>query len=167
LLRRHQHIFSQVDIKYDPDASSITPIILHLRPHLDLLFSGCHQRLHTICVRKLRLLDPPVTLRYKDVVLASKEEVLRRLIVSRTFGPTYYGDDLRYPGVTFSFEDDALVEGFKGSKGQTDDKMQEVKRVLISQKPREGEEQDTLGEVAQCPIMAGEVARAVVKAKQI
>jgi hypothetical protein len=87
------------------------------------------------------------------------------LIVSRTFGPTYYGDDLRYPGVTFSFDDDALAEGFKGSKGQTDDKMQEVKRVLISQKPREGEERDALGEVVQCPVMAGEVARAVVKAK--
>src|SRR3984957_8506769 len=106
LLRGLQHIFPQVDIKYDPDASSTTPIILYLRPHLDLLFSGYHQRLHTICLRKLRDPNPPVTLRYRDKILSSSEEVLVRLCVSRHFGPTYPGDDLRYPGVSFTFEED-------------------------------------------------------------
>lgn len=165
LLRNLQHAFPQVDIKYDPDASSVTPIILHLRPHLDLLFSGKHQRLHTICLRKLRDPNPPVTLRYKDVVLSSSEEILRRVIVSRTFGPTYPGDDLRYPGLWFSFEEDGIGEGLKGA--QLEDRMQEVKRVLISQKGNDGKDQDALDEVAESSIMAGDIRQAVVKASTV
>ncbi|KAK7470533.1 hypothetical protein VKT23_001958 [Stygiomarasmius scandens] len=161
MLRRMQHVFPQVDIKYDPDASSITPIILHLRPHIDLLFSGKHQRLRTICVRKLRDSSPPVTLRYKDTILSSPEEVLRRVGVSRTFGPTYAGDDLRYPGIWFSFEEDGLGEGRTGT--QSEDRMQEVKRVLVSQKDLDTQEGDALGEVAYCPIMDGDISLAVVK----
>ena len=156
-------MFPQVDVKYDPDFSATTPIILHLRPHLDLLFSGYHQRLHTICVRKLRVPHPPVILRYEDAILSSTENVLRRLNVKRTFGPTYPGDDLRYPGIIFSFEDDGLTEGLKGTKGQAEDKMQEVKRVLVSQKPREGDVHDALDEVAECPVMAGDISRAIAK----
>lgn len=165
LLRNLQHAFPQVDIKYDPDASSVTPIILHLRPHLDLLFSGKHQRLHTICLRKLRDPNPPVTLRYKDVVLSSSEEILRRVIVSRTFGPTYPGDDLRYPGLWFSFEEDGIGEGLKGA--QLEDRMQEVKRVLISQKGNDGKDQDALDELAESSIMAGDIRQAVVKASTV
>ncbi|KAJ6628722.1 hypothetical protein B0H10DRAFT_1988979 [Mycena sp. CBHHK59/15] len=162
MLRRLQHSFPQVDIKYDPDASSTTPIVLHIRPHIDLLFSGKHQRLHTICLRKLRLGDPPVTLRYKDVVLSSPEDVLSRVFVSRTFGPTYpSGDDLRYPGVWFSFEEDGMGDGLKGI--QSEDKMQEVKRVVVSQKEPEGDGRDALGEVAECAAMDGDISRAVVK----
>ncbi|THV08445.1 UPF0183-domain-containing protein [Dendrothele bispora CBS 962.96] len=161
MLRRMQHVFPQVDIKYDPDSSSITPIILHLRPHIDLLFSGKHQRLRTICVRKLRDTSPPVTLRYKDTVLSSPEEVLRRVGVSRTFGPTYAGDDLRYPGIWFSFEEDGLGEGRTGT--QSEDRMQEVKRVLVSQKELNTQEGDALGEVVYCPIMDGDISLAVVK----
>lgn len=101
-IRRLPHQYPQVDIKYDPDTSCTTPIILHLRPHIDLLFSGYHQRLHTIALRKLRDPSPPLTLRYKDAILSSPEDVLVRLGVNRTFGPTYPGDDLRYPGVSFS-----------------------------------------------------------------
>ncbi|KAJ6515790.1 hypothetical protein C8R45DRAFT_957618 [Mycena sanguinolenta] len=167
LLRRLQHSFPQVDIKYDTDASSTTPIILHVRPHLDLLFSGKQQRLHTIVVRKLRFGDPPVTLRYKDVVLSSPEEVLKRVFISRTFGPTYPppGDDLRadlrYPGVWFSFEEDGMGDGLKGI--QSEDRMQEVKRVIISQKEQDGEDRDALGELVECSAMDGEIARAIVK----
>jgi hypothetical protein len=163
LLRGLQQLFPQVDIKYDPDASSITPIIVHLRPHIDLLFSGYHQRLHTICIRKLRDPNPPVILRYKDVVLSSSEEVLIRVSVSRTFGPTYPGDDLRYPGVLFSFEEDVMGEGLKGVVTHSEDRMQEVKRVIVGQKGEDGEEQDALDEVMECPVMYGDVARAVVK----
>jgi hypothetical protein len=163
MLIRLQHLFPQVDIKYDPDASSTTPIILHLRPHLDLLFSGHHQRLHTICLRKLRDPHPSVTLRYKETVLSSSEEILRRLGVSRTFGPTYPGDDLRYPGLWFSFDEDGMGEALKSPTTQSEDRMQEVKRVLVFQKGLDSEGQDALGEVAECPIMAGEVSRAVVK----
>jgi hypothetical protein len=163
LLRGLQHMFPQVDIKYDPDASSVTPIILYLRPHIDLLFSGYHQRLHTICLRKLRDPNPPVTLRYKDALLSSSEEVLIRVGVSRTFGPTYPGDDLRYPGVSFSFEEDVIGEGLKTAAKHSEDRMQEVKRVIIGQKGVDGQERDALDEVTECPVMFGDVARAVVK----
>lgn len=152
-----------MDVKYDPNSSSTTPVILHLRPHLDLLFSGYHQRLHTICLRKLRDPHPPVTLRYKDTILSSSEVLLRRVDVRRTFGPTYSGDDLRYPGVWFSFEEDGLTQGLKGTNSQPEDRMQEVKRVFVSQKGYDGKETDALDEVAECPSMVGDLARAIVK----
>jgi hypothetical protein len=163
MLRSLQHMFPQVDIKYDPDTSSITPIILHLRPHIDLLFSGYHQRLHTICLRKLRDPNPPVTLRYRDTVLSSNEEVLIRVGVSRTFGPTYPGDDLRYPGVSFSFEEDVIGEGLKNSAKHSEDRTQEVKRVIVGQKGVDAQDRDALDEVMECPVMFGDIARAVVK----
>ncbi|KAG6911189.1 hypothetical protein DXG01_003056 [Tephrocybe rancida] len=161
MLRNLQHSFPQVDIKYDPDSSSTTPVILHLRPHLDLLFSGKHQRLHTICLRKLRDPNPPVTLRYKETILSSTEDALTRVAVRRTFGPTYPGDDLRYPGLWFSFEEDAMGEGVKAGMG--DDRTQEVKRVLISQKENDGKSQDALEEVGEVPIMTGDIRQAVVR----
>ncbi|KAF8897631.1 hypothetical protein BD779DRAFT_1465771 [Infundibulicybe gibba] len=161
LLRRLQHIFPQVDVKYDPDTSISTPIILHIRPHLDLLFSGKNQRLHTICLRKLRDQHPPLLLRYKDTVLSSTEEVLRRISISRTFGPTYPGDDLRYPGLWFSFDEDGIVENMKA--GHAEDRTQEVKRVFISQKGNDGKNRDALDEVIECPIMNGDIARAILK----
>ncbi|KIM90897.1 hypothetical protein PILCRDRAFT_811393 [Piloderma croceum F 1598] len=163
MLRSLQHMFPQVDIKYDPDTSSITPIILHLRPHIDLLFSGYHQRLHTICLRKLRDPNPPVTLRYRDTVLSSNEEVLIKVGISRTFGPTYPGDDLRYPGVLFSFEEDVIGEGLKSNAKHSEDRMQEVKRVIIGQKGVDAQDRDALDEVMECPVMFGDIARAVVK----
>ncbi|KAJ7638910.1 hypothetical protein FB45DRAFT_976940 [Roridomyces roridus] len=164
LLRRLQHSFPQVDIKYDDtDASSTTPIILHIRPHLNLLFSGKQQRLHTIVLGKLRLGDPPVTLRYKDTVLSSPNDVLKRVFVSRTFGtdlPVPEDDlraDLRYPGVWFSFEEDGMGDGLKGI--QSEDRMHEVKRVIVSQKELEGEHRDVLSEVVECPAMDGDISR--------
>ncbi|KAH9938204.1 UPF0183-domain-containing protein [Fomitopsis serialis] len=162
MLRCMQHAFPLVDVKFDPD-SSVTPIILHIRPHLDLLFSGQHQRLHTICLRKLRDPNPPVTLKFKEAILSSTDEVFRRVGVSRTFGPTYPGDDLRYPGVLFSFEEDSRNEGLKGTSTHTEDKMQEVKRVVITQKSVNGEVRDALDEVVECPAMYGELHKAVLK----
>jgi hypothetical protein len=95
--------------------------------------------------------------------LSSSEETLRRLGVSRTFGPRYPGDDLRYPGVWFSFEEDTLGEGLKTTTAHPEDRMQEVKRVIISQKGLERETRDALDEVIECPAMFGEVLRAIVK----
>ncbi|KAI9001067.1 UPF0183-domain-containing protein [Trametes punicea] len=161
-LRGLQHFFPQVDVKYDPD-TPITPIILHLRPHLDLLFSGQQQRLSTIAVRKLRDPHPPLSLTYKNSVLSSSEVVLKRVGVSRMFGPTYPGDDLRYPGVSFTFDEDARGDTLKGTVVQADDREQEVKRVVISQKNLDGTLRDALDEVSECPAMAGELSRAVVK----
>ncbi|KDR83647.1 hypothetical protein GALMADRAFT_235961 [Galerina marginata CBS 339.88] len=161
LLRRHPHAYPQIDIKYDPDTSATTPIIVHIRPHLDLLFSGKQQRLHTICIRKLRDPNPPVTVVYKDSILSSPEEVLRRVGVGRVFGPTYPGDELRYPGIWFSFDEDRIGEGLKVP--HAGDRMQEVKRIIISQNDPEEKSHDALDEVIECSAMAGELARAVVK----
>ncbi|KAI0327128.1 UPF0183-domain-containing protein [Cubamyces sp. BRFM 1775] len=162
MLRGLQHLFPQVDVKYDPDTST-TPILLHLRPHLDLLFSGYHQRLSTISVKKLRDPSPPLTLTYKNAVLSSNEDALKRVGVSRMFGPTYPGDDLRYPGVSFSFDEDPMGESLKSPVTQSDDRQQEVKRIIISEKNPDGVPKDALDEVVECPAMAGELYRAVAK----
>ncbi|KAF8746026.1 hypothetical protein AX14_004308 [Amanita brunnescens Koide BX004] len=149
--------FPQVDIKYDPDASTTSQVIVHIRPHLDLLFSGRNQRLHTICLRKLRDQSPPVILRYKDAVLSSPDTIFKRVDVSRTFGPTYSGEDLRYPGVRFSFSNDVITE--PSSPTKVEDRTQEVKRVIITQR----DEQDALEEVRECPVMNGDIVRAVAR----
>ncbi|KAL1747717.1 hypothetical protein HDZ31DRAFT_31457 [Schizophyllum fasciatum] len=163
VLRGLQHIFPQVDVKYDPESTTgLTPVVLHLRPHVDLLFSAKQQRLHTICVRRLRDPAPPLVLRYRDKVLSGKDEALRRVDVSRTFGPTYQGEDLRYPGLWFSFEDDGVGEALGKGKAH-EDRMQEVKRIFISQTLDDGQPRDALDEVLECPAMYGDVARAVAR----
>jgi hypothetical protein len=162
MLRNDPHSFPQVDVKYDPD-SPTTPVILHLRPHLDLLFSGKHQRLHTICLKKLQDPHPPVTLRYKNITLSSPKEILRRVGVSRAFGPTYAGDDLRYPGVWFSFEEDGRGEPMKPTPLHPEEKMQEVKRIIVSQNSASDEPDDALSEVRICEIMYGDIENAIVK----
>ncbi|GJE84192.1 UPF0183-domain-containing protein [Phanerochaete sordida] len=163
MLRNDPHSFPQVDVKYDPD-SPISPVILHLRPHLDLLFSGKHQRLHTICLKKLQDPHPPVTLRYKNMILSSPKDILRRVGVSRAFGPTYAGDDLRYPGVWFSFEEDGRADTLRPSSPQHEEKTQEVKRVIVSQKNASEDADDVLSEVRVCDAMHGDIESAIVKA---
>ncbi|KAI0268387.1 UPF0183-domain-containing protein [Gloeopeniophorella convolvens] len=133
LLRTHKHTFPQVDVQYDPD-SSTTPVILHIKPHFDLLFSGTHQRLHTIAD-------------------------FRRVNVNQAFGPTYPGEDLRYPGVRFCFDDEGLRDQVKDHE----DRSQEVVRILISQTEPNGGEIDALSEVLVTPAMYGELAEAIAK----
>ncbi|KAF5322247.1 hypothetical protein D9619_000792 [Psilocybe cf. subviscida] len=160
-LRRHPDVYPKVDVKYDPDASATTPIIVHIRPHLDLLFSGKHQRLHTICIRRLRDPNPPVTVQYNNTVLSSPQTVLHRVDVSKVFGPTYPGDELRYPGIWFSFDEERIGEGLNAA--HAGDRKQEVKRIIVSQIESEGKPNDVLDEVVDAPIMVGDLARAVVK----
>lgn len=162
LLRTHKHTFPQVDVQYDPD-SSTTPVILHIRPHFDLLFSGTHQRLHTIAVRRLRDPNPPLTLRYKGNILSSPEKELRRVNVNLAFGPTYAGEDLRYPGVRFCFDD----EGLRDKAKQHEDRSQEVIRLLITQTDPSGGELDALSEVPVSPVIYGELAEAIAKVSRI
>ncbi|KAH6915354.1 hypothetical protein BKA70DRAFT_1258734 [Coprinopsis sp. MPI-PUGE-AT-0042] len=162
-VRSLPELFPQVEVKYDPDSSATTPVIVHIRPHLDLLYSGKGQRLHTICVRKLRDQSPPVTLRYNDTVISSLNDVLRRVVVSKTFGPTYPGDELRYPGLWFSFDEDSISEGSRPQAGSPVDKSQEVKRVFISHKSNTGKGEDPLDEVKESPVMAGDISRAILK----
>lgn len=174
LLRTHQHSFPHVDVKYDPD-TSLTPVVLHIRPHLDLLFSATHQRLHTISVRRLRDPSPPLTLRYRDSVLSSPQIELRRVEVNLSLGPTYDGQDLRYPGVSFSFDEDPLSHTHTermnsrkppGGTGQ-EDRMQQVKQILISQTTQDNETRDALSEVDECKAMYGELAEAIVKVSSV
>lgn len=144
-----QNEFPQVDVKFDID-SLATPIIVHVRPHLDLLFSEHHQRLHTIVLKRFREV-PPVTIRFKDKVLLAPNQVLRRVDVSRALGPTYEGEELRYPGVWFSFDENTALQ----------DQRQEIKSITITQ--HNGQDRDVLQEVLECPVMCGDIARAVVK----
>ncbi len=159
-----------MDVKFDPD-SPVSPVILHLRPHFDLLFSGYHQRLHTICLKKLQDPHPPVLLQYKQTPLSSQQQALTRVGVSRAFGPTYAGEDLRYPGVWFSFEEDGRgdTSARKGGSPNPEEKTQEVKRVIVSQKsvndaPND-EPNDVLSEVRECPVMRGDISKAIVKVR--
>lgn len=162
-----QQHFPQIDVTYDSDSAvPPPPILLHLRPHISLLFSGTHQRLHTIHLHDLRNPSPPLILKYKDSVLSSPDHILHRVGVSRTFGPTYPSgsgdDDLRYPGLWFGFDDDVEVVG--QAARQSKDRLQEVKKILILQKDPDGGVQDALGEVIECPVMHGDIERAVIKA---
>jgi len=150
LLRGKQNEFPQVDVKFDLD-SPTTPIILHVRPHLDLLFSEYQQRLHTIVLKRFRDV-PPVTIRFKNKVLLGPDQTLRRVDVSRAVGPTYEGEELRYPGVWFSFDEHTIP---------SQDKNQEIKSITVTQ--HNGQDRDALEEVLECPVMCGDIARAVAK----
>lgn len=118
-----------------------------------------------ICLRKLRDPHPPISLRYKDTIICRGEEPLAKITISRTFGPTYPGDELRYPGVWFSFDDDAIGEGLRGSSphATTDNRTKEVKRIIVTQKDAQDGGSDPLDEVALCPVMHGDISRAIVK----
>ena len=174
ILRTHQHSFPHIDVKYDPDAP-LTPIILHIRPHLDFLFSAKHQRLHTISIRRFRDPSPPLTLRYRESILSSPETELRRIGVSLALGPTYDGPDLRYPGVSFSFDEDPIshprterMNSRKSSGGaEQEDRAQPVRQILIFQTTRNGEDKDALSEVEECRAMHGELAEAIARVNPI
>ncbi|KAF8525321.1 hypothetical protein JB92DRAFT_2877475 [Gautieria morchelliformis] len=164
-LRESKGSYPQVNVKFDPENPVTSPVILHVVPYLDLLFSGAYQRLHTISVRRLQPtgLGMPFTLRYKNSILASSDEPLRKSGVTRVFGPTYPGDVMRYPGVWFGFQEDG-EDLNKGSKvGQGDDRTCEVRKVVIRQKALEDEARDVLDEVCECSAMSGELSSAIVK----
>jgi hypothetical protein len=168
-LRTFRHAFPTVDIKFDSDSPITSPVILHVRPHLDLLFSGQQQRLHTICIRRLRdELHPSLILRFKSTILSSHQEVLRRVGVNRTLGPTYAGDNLRYPGIWFAFDDDGRSEprAIHGKATQTSsgkDRDQEVKRIIVCEQEFDEHGRDPLDEVRECSVMYGDIKRAIVK----
>jgi hypothetical protein len=164
-LRENKAHFPHIDVKFDTEQPATSPIILHIRPHIDLLFSGKSQRLHTISLRRLRI-GPPntLTLKYRDLPLLSPNTMLNRQAVNKVFGPTYAGDALRYPGVWFGFDEDGEGGGALGvgKKGEGERGL-EVKRVVVTQRTDIGKEIDPLGQVLECPAMYGEVRKAVIK----
>lgn len=54
-----------------------------------------------------------------------------------------------------------MGDGLKGI--QSEDRMQEVKRVIVSQKELDGEDRDALGELVECAAMEGDISSAIVK----
>jgi len=176
LLREDTTRFPHVDVKFDQQQPAISPIILHVRPHMDLLFSPRGQRLHTISVRRLR--QPPngavptiLTLRYalheagEMTVLSSPSVILRRSDVNKYFGPTYPGEALSFPGIWFAFDEEATGP-FPPSQPRASspplattapgpDRNAEVKRIVVCQRSKDAT--DGLGEVLVCPSMEKEL----------
>lgn len=89
--------------------------------------------------------------------------------VSRTFGPTYVGDELQYPGIWFTFDDDGPTEprpiGKHVPLSHGKDRDQEVRRITISEKDFNRDTRDALDEVRECVVMNGDVCRAIVKVR--
>lgn len=176
LLREDTARFPHVDVKFDQQQPAISPIILHIRPHVDLLFSPRGQRLHTISVRRLR--QPPnsvvptiLTIRYalheagEMAVLSSPSVVLRRSNVNKVFGPTYPGEVLSFPGVWFAFDEEAAAP-FSSSRSRTSspplpvaalgpDRNAEVKRIVVCQRSKDATNGSR--EVLVCPSMEREL----------
>ncbi|KLO18040.1 UPF0183-domain-containing protein [Schizopora paradoxa] len=188
LLRQHTTLFPRVDVKFD-DSVVDAPVLLHVPPHLDLLFSARDQRLRVVAARRLREPAPPLQLLYRGTVLSSvsvntsatphqraggpgrgeraQDVVLRRADISNHFGPTYAGDGLIYPGVSFLFDEDG-PGGASTTAGKAEDRQREVRRVVVTQaKEEEGAEvaPDLLGhdEVRECPAMLGGLRRAIIR----
>jgi len=164
-LREAKVSHPQVNVKYDPENPVASPIILHVLPYLDLLFSGIYQRLHTIAVRRLHpaSLGMPVMLRYRDTILAAPNRPLRKSGVTRYFGPTYSGDVMKYPGIWFAFHEDGEDTSTGSKYNQGDDRASEVKRVVIHQKGIEGQRPDSLDELVECEAMFEELSKVIVK----
>ncbi|PVF99968.1 hypothetical protein CPB86DRAFT_774038 [Serendipita vermifera] len=181
--------FPSVNILYDTTSPASSITIVHLHPYIDLLFSGRGQRLHTIAIRRLRhgLPSSPrmvsqslgmtagssasstrsrgvgggssLTLRYKNVIISSPDETLRRSGVMKNFGPTYEGDTMKYPGITFLFEDVAGAAVIRTNRATSPDeqKRTEVKKILITQRGSGDIEADPFDEVTECSVMDGEL----------
>lgn len=179
LLRENKTRFSQVEVKYDQQQPALSPVVLHIRPHIDLLFSPKGQRLNTISVRKLRQpansTTPTIlTLRYalhdvgETVVLSSPNATLRRANVNKVFGPTYQSDVLSFPGVWFAFDEDSAAP--RASPPPTSssppshgaDRNAEVKRIVIC--PRLKDPNDAL-EVQYTPCMEGDLEKVTVEVR--
>ncbi|CAE6479823.1 unnamed protein product [Rhizoctonia solani] len=156
--------FPSVSVKYDTTSPAASPIILHLRPHIDLLFTQQTQRLHTISLSLHRNNQQhiPLVLSYKDEVLSGPDVAPHRTAVQRMMGPTYKGERMRYPGVWFSFEDD--VPGATGVPNTAEGNA-EVKRVVVTQRQEQSEHdnEEHFEEVVPNPTMYGDIKKAVIK----
>ncbi|KAG8963958.1 hypothetical protein FRC03_002389 [Tulasnella sp. 419] len=183
-LQQHKNLYPQVDVKFDTLSPTTSPIILHVRPHIDLLFSPKEQRLVLICLRKLRGGGGGggLIVRYKEKTISSTPGlingngvVLRRGGVNNVFGPTYAGETMKFPGVWFAFDEDHPKETVGVASGGAEDRNQEVKRIIITQRGSglgmdepldavlsKGKEKNLLDDIVHSPAMNGEVKRVVV-----
>ena len=84
--------------------------------------------------------------------------------MNKAFGPTYDWDSMKYPGVSFIFDEDPLTAvGMGTARGGEGDKNAEVKRVIVSEKFPDGHEADPFGEVLEGQILWGNISKAVIK----
>lgn len=159
--------FPSVSVKFDTSQPAVSPIILHLRPHLDLQFTRHTQRLHTISLSLHRNVSshPPLVLSYKNEVLSGPDVALRRTAVQRVMGPTYGGESMSYPGVWFSFDEDVPGTVGTSNKGNVAEGNMEVKRVVVTQRKEQTEhgQEDDVEELVPNPAMYGDVKKAVIK----
>ncbi|KIJ56608.1 hypothetical protein M422DRAFT_22762 [Sphaerobolus stellatus SS14] len=164
-LREAKVSFPQVNVKYDSENPVTSPVILHLLPYIDLLFSGHSQRLHTISVRRLRPVRQgmPLILRYRNETLASSDQPLRKAGVTKYFGPTYPGDTMRYPGIWFGFLEDGEEMNASSKSTVMEDRNLEVKKIVICQKTSDGSNENDLAEVKECQVMIGAMAQVVAR----
>jgi hypothetical protein len=165
-LRQQQTAYPQITISFDDSTPSNSPVLLHIRPYVDLLFSPTQQRLHTISISHFGI-DPPLILRYNTQVLLSPNVPLRRSDVSRVFGPTYAGSVMRYPGLSFSFDEDGSNNLTK--KGSGEDRLQQVRRLTLTQQPVTSHSQAPvvdLDTIYVCPSLMGELRRMAFTVKE-
>jgi hypothetical protein len=155
-LRQQQTSYPQIAVSFENATPATSPVLLHVRPYIDLLFTSVEQRLHTISVSHINT-DPPLILRYNSILLLSPEVLFRRSDVSKVFGPTYAGSIMRYPGLSFSFEEDGPSSVPK--KTSTEDRSQLVKRVTITQQASPSPAD--LEFLTPCPALEGELEKAV------
>jgi len=163
-LRQQQTSFPQISVSFDNSAPAVSPVLLHIRPYVDLLFSPTQQRLHTISVNHIDI-EPPLILRYNSKVLLSPDATFRRSDVSKVFGPTYAGSVMRYPGLSFSFDEEGASNHTK--KVMNEDRSQQVRRLVLTQHSAHAiSPAIDLDSIKMCPALDGELENAVFTIKQ-
>lgn len=73
---------------------------------------------------------------------------------------------MRFPGIWFGFEEDGVLGSHPIHGHSNDDRNQEVKRVVVTQRgagDESGSERDTLDEPLECSEMYGELKEATIK----
>lgn len=164
-LRENKVSYPQVKVTYDTDNPNVSPIVVRVLPCLDLIFSGYSQRLRSISLRQPNSNSvgmPALILRYKSVVLAAPNHPMRKAGVVNTFGPTYSGDIIRYPGIIFSCLDDGNEIGKGQQRKPVDSTALEIQKIVIQ--PIEAMEADeSMRETIEYPIMIGDISHVIAE----
>ncbi|KAL7410750.1 hypothetical protein BDY24DRAFT_398378 [Mrakia frigida] len=150
--------FPWVQIKFDPESPSTSPIHLALLPLPGtlLIFPSPSQRLRQIHI--LALPSPNLTLLYSTHVLASPFKPLTRGDVNRVFGPTFDGGEsgeVWYPGLGFGFDEQASPNG--GGRNQR------VRSVHICQKEEIGTEGEVVFEGRRKVVQGEGLVKVVIQ----
>lgn len=168
-LRENKVSYPQVKVTYDTDNPIVSPIVVRVLPSLDLIFSGYPQRLRSITLRQPNSSGigmPALVLRYKSAILAAPSHKLRKAGVINTFGPTYPGDIVRYPGVTFSCLDDVNELGTVQQQKPTDSTTLEIQKIVV-QPIESTETDDTVNDIMEYPVMYGDISHVIAEVSSV